>query len=556
MANCGSAAKDIREASDIRAFRFSSDRIGDQDGVVCFVSNGGWLDGNSTAGFRKTIETEFAKIYVFNLRGNARTVGDLNRREGEPIFGATKFGGGSKTPIAIVLLVKRARHKGKAEILYRDIGDYLKRKDKLATIEQVGSFLSPEMNLVHLEPNEYGDWITTRNPLFQTFIPLASEKKFDEATKSAFVVHSRGMATAKDAWLYNFSRGAVLQNMQSMLDYYNSQLNAAEIDYDSTKIGWSGGMLNDRASGRHIAFQKDQVSLALYRPFQKQWLYHGERVIERRYRFDNIFPTADAENRVLCVSGLGGNKDHSCLITDRITDLNCLDAGTQCFPLYWYEEASAEGPLLNANESSNGFVRRDGVSDYIHEEARKKYGGGVTKEDIFYYVYGILHHPKYRETFADDLKKALPRVPMVESADDFRAFSKAGRALADLHLDYEAVHPLPEVKVSENLTNLRVDKMQFLSKDQKHTIRYNGAVTVSNIPSKAYEYVVNGKSAIEWVMERYQVKTDKDSEIVNDPNLYAVETGAANYILNLLLSVIAVSVKTVEIVKALPDTHW
>jgi len=242
-------------------------------------------------------------------------------------------------------------------------------------------------------------------------------------------------------------------------------------------------------------------------------------------------------------------------MTDRIADVQLMANG-QCFPLYWYEEVSDDGPLLGKGSHKGGYVRRDGVSDYILGEAKKKYGGNITKEDILYYVYAILHHPKYRETFADDLKKSLPRIPLVDNSEDFWAFSKAGRELAKLHLDYETVPPLPEVTVTGSKANLRVQKMRFPTKGQKDTIIYNSAVTISNIPSEAYEYVVNGKSAIEWVMERYQIKTDKDSDIKNDPNNYAHEQGTADYILGLLLSVIAVSVKTVEIVKALPDIDW
>ncbi|MDR0499362.1 MAG: DEAD/DEAH box helicase family protein [Holophagales bacterium] len=205
--------------SYIRAFRHATDRLGDRNGIICFVSNGGWLDGNSTAGFRKTIEKEFSKIYVFNLRGNQRTSGELSRREGGKIFGS-----GSRTPVAITLLVKRAGYKGKAEIYYRDIGDKLDREAKLKIIKNFKSFLNLDMKLIRLHPNEHGDWITTRNEAFQTFIPLASEKKFDKDTKSAFLVHSRGLETARDAWVYNFSRATTLKNISGMVDFYNSQL--------------------------------------------------------------------------------------------------------------------------------------------------------------------------------------------------------------------------------------------------------------------------------------------------------------------------------------------
>jgi len=537
--------------SYIRAFRYATDRLGDQDGIICFVSNGGWLDGRNMAGFRKTIENEFAKIYVFNLRGNQRTSGELSRKEGGKIFGS-----GSRTPVAITLLVKRAKHKGNAEIWYRDIGDYLSREEKLATIGRLGSFANPDMGLVRLEPNEHGDWITGRNEAFQTFISLAAEKKFDANTESAFVVHSNGIVSSRDAWVYNFSKSELLKNIGSMVDFYNSQLGKVEIENDPRKISWSRGLKSHREKNKRLALEKEKGSLAIYRPFEKQWLYRGERIVEYPSQWGIFFPLPDTDNRVLCVSGVSETKNFSCLITDKITEYHCLGGMTQCFPLYWYEEASDDGPLLGKGNNKGGYVRRDGVSDYILGEANKKYGGDVTKEDIFYYVYGILHHPKYRETFADDLKKALPRIPLVGSGEDFWAFSKAGRELAKLHLDYEAVPPPRDVTVTGNRTNLRVDKMKFPSKDQKDTIKYNSAVTISNIPPEAYEYIVNGKSAIEWVMERYQIKEDKESKIVNDPNLYSEEAGKPDYILNLLLSVITVSLRTDEIVKSLPEINF
>ena len=535
--------------SYIRAFRFAADRLGDQDGVVCFVSNGGWLDGNSTAGFRKSIETEFAKIYVFNLRGNARTSGELRRKEGGNVFGS-----GTRTPVAITLLVKRTSHKGKAEVLYRDIGDYLTCEDKLIDISRMGTFANPKMELKCLEPNEHGDWITSRNEVFQTFIPLASAKKFDEATKSAFVVHSRGFETARDAWVYNFSKKTLLENMCSMVEFYNSQLGQHEPDYDKKRISWSRALLRYHSQKTEIQFDKSKTALALYRPFCKQSLYFEEKVINFPGQFLQFFPTPETENRVLCVSSIGDTQNFSCLMSQSIVDLHTVGT-TQCFPLYWYEKAEGEGPLLGMGDGGDSYARRDGVSDHILGEAKKKYGGRVTKEDIFHYVYGILHHPKYRAVFADDLKKALPRIPLVESGEDFWAFSKAGRELADLHLNYETVLALPEVEVKGSRSNLRVDKMRFPRKGQRDTIIYNGSITVSNIPDRAYEYVVNGKPAIEWVMERYQVKEDTESGIKNDPNLYAEEIGKPDYILSLLLSVIAVSINTIAIVKKLPEPN-
>ncbi|MCL1893712.1 MAG: DEAD/DEAH box helicase family protein [Holophagaceae bacterium] len=566
--------------SYIRAFRYSTDRLRDNDGIVCFVSNGSWLDGKATTGFRKSIENEFAKIYVFNLRGNQRTSGELSRKEGGKIFGS-----GSRTPVAITLLVKRAGHSGKAEIYYKDIGDYLDRETKLEFISGLKTFANPNMGLVRLMPNEYGDWITERNEEFYTHIPLAPEKKFDEQTESVFVLNSNGMNSQRDVWVWNFSREAAINNASRMVCFYNSQLCNPEPDNDPSKISWTRALRGDFSKRRQINFENDKIALALYRPFQKMQFYHGERMIEVRYRFDNIFPTPSTENRVIEVSGLGGNKDHSVFISSMITDLNCLDAGTQCFPLFYYEknegfdkmetllsealdnrsnQAGAKKKSLpriaadvifdmSTQGISLGYTRKDGISDYILKQATAKYGGDVSKEDIFYYVYGFLHHPKYRETFADDLKKSLPRIPLVDRAGDFWAFSKAGRQLADLHINYEDVPPLPEVKVIGNMANLHVEKMKFLAKDRKDTIIYNSYIRIENIPDIAYKYVVNGKPALEWVMERYQVKTDKDSGITNNPNDYASELGQPDYILNLLLSVIAVSVRTVGVVEGLPS---
>jgi predicted helicase len=229
----------------------------------------------------------------------------------------------------------------------------------------------------------------------------------------------------------------------------------------------------------------------------------------------------------------------------------------QCFPLYYYEENKGTQKGLFDGDESQKFVRRDAISDFILERAKQQYGKTVTKEDIFYYVYGFLHSNEYRETFANDLKKMLPRVPLVETVKDFWAFSKSGRQLAELHLNYETVSPSPDVTVTgDDGKTYTVDKMRFPKKDQKETIHYNSKIMVSNIPAKAYEYVVNGKSAIDWIMERYQVSTHKESGIVNDPNDWAKEVGNPRYILDLLLSIINVSVQTVDIVNSLPHIDF
>jgi predicted helicase len=535
--------------SYFRAFRYATDKL-NGDGVIAFVTNGGWLEGNSMAGFRKSIEREFSKIYVFNLRGNARTSGELRRKEADNVFGS-----GSRAGITITLLVKRASFEGKAEIFYKDIGDYLRREEKLGVLKSMKTFANPELNLARLVPNEYGDWVTSRDKAFQGFPSLEATKKFDTKTQSFFTTYSLGIGTNRDNWVCNFSRPAVSENVRRMVDFYNSQIGRPEPDYDARKIAWSSSLMAVFERGEKIKFEEGRIVNASYRPFVKQNLYIGEKLIHRRGQFHEFFPIVDSKNFLICVSGLGGTKEHSVFIVDRVVDLNCLDAGTQCFPLYYYEESTSKQRDMFSAPAAN-YVRKDGVSDFILAKAREQYGATITKEDIFYYVYGLLHSREYRSKFGDDLKKSLPRIPLVFEGKDFWAFSEAGRKLADLHLNYETVPGLETVEILGDKSKLQVKKMSFEGKNNRNSIIYNTHITIKNIPPRVYEYIVNGKSAVEWVMERYQVKTDKDSGIVNDPNAWAEECGKPDYILQLLLSVRAVSVKTMDIVEGLPKLSY
>ena len=334
-------------------------------------------------------------------------------------------------------------------------------------------------------------------------------------------------------------------------------------------------MIRDAANGIEHSFDSSSVRIGLYRPFTKQYLYFNKAMNWSRYLQPLFFPTTQNKNIIICVSGIGASKGFSALITDQIPNLHTLDTG-QCFPLYWYQEGDIKGnkhyddgtveqaldfERIDAQDQFK-YVRRDGVTDWILSTARKQYGSRVTKEDIFYYVYGILHAPDYRTTFAADLKKSLPRLPLVESPDDFWAFSRAGRSLAELHLGYEHVEPYAGCHTVNSTTsdddaiNYRVDKMRFGKLDSKtadkRIIHYNAGITIENIPLEAYDYVVNGKSAIEWVMERYAVKKDPASRIENNPNDWCREHDDPKYIYNLLLRIITVSLETMKIVRSLP----
>lgn len=544
--------------SYIKAFRWASDRLSKkQGGIIAFVSNASWLDGNAMDGMRKCLEQEFSTIYVFNLRGNQRTSGETSRREGGKIFGS-----GSRTPIAITVLSRNPAHKGKAIIHYHDIGDYLSREEKLAIVARKKSVLNPEMDWTQLHPNAHGDWLNQRNDVFSSFIPLGDKKDKDNR-QTVFAPHySNGLKTQRDAWCYNASKAKLEDNVRHTIDFYNGLVRAKKAkqplpSISDKDISMSRGFQNDLDREREKVLVQTAFRVALYRPFTKMQCYFHPMLNEMVYQMPSMFPTEAQKNVAICVPGIGGNKISSVFISRIIPDLHILDSGTQCFPLYYYKQKSICQPTLFDSKNTAQYTRHDGITDFILERCRTNYSPKVTKEDIFYYVYGLLHSPDYRRTFAADLKKELPRLPLVEKPADFWAFSKAGRALADLHLNYETQPPCSDVVVEgAESGQFQVKKMFFPNKEDKSVIEYNPWIKLTHIPLEAYEYVVNGRSAIEWIMDRYQIRTDKDSGITNDPNDWATEHSKPRYILDLLLSVITVSLETLKIIQGLPKLDF
>lgn len=556
--------------SYIRAFRWASDRIKDE-GVICFVTNGGWVDGNTMDGFRKTLQDEFSDVYVFNLRGNQRTSGEISRKEGGKVFGS-----GSRSSVAITLLVKRKGHVGRAKVLYHDIGDYLTREQKLDIVTNFCSYKN--MPWAELQPNAHHDWINQRSGDFNEFVP------FNDEPSAIFSFRSRGVETSRDDWAYNASEESLAANIGRLIDFYNVQLEQHRaaiqavgsakdkekkasqlIDTNAKKIKWTRGLIAHLARDRKGTFDAAKIGKAAYRPFCQSWIYYDQQFNE--YFKEKLYPSAHHKNLVIIVPGPGEDRPFSALVTNALPNLHLLHGG-QCFPLHWYEKAGEQvaQAWLSFDEPAghaevNGYVKKDGITDVALANFRKQYGDAtITKEDIFYYCYSVLHSPEYREHYASDLKKVLPRVPYVT---DFRAFEKAGRDLAKLHLDYETVEPWPvteEAKPKGDLNDLayyRIEKMRFASKGGREKDRgvivFNSRITIKSIPEEAYDYMVNGKSAIEWVMDRYQVTKDKVSAIVDDPNDWCREHNDPAYILNLLKRVIRVSMETVKIVGGLPS---
>lgn len=527
----------------IRAFRWATDRI-EENGIISFITNGAYIDNKGMDGFRKCLLEEFSSIYVFNLRGNQRTSGEMSKKEGGKIFGS-----GSRTPVAITCLIKN-KNKGKdGYIHYYDIGDYLTREQKLSIIKKFENVSNIEWKMI--KPDQNNDWINKKSDKFGKFIPLINKEN------SVFTISSSGVTTARDYWVYNFNKSSLLNNMNKMIDTYNMEVKKNlmnindiknSVTKDETKISWSRALLNSLRNGKEKYLDCNKVTEALYRPFCKEYFYYSLDFNECQYKTRRIFKE---KNPTIIINGTSSGKDFSCLMTDKVFNFHTLST-SMAFPLYYYDDTESNQTSFMINEN-----KYDGISNWIYEKVIEKYENkSVAKEDVFYYVYGILHSKDYRETFKFDLKKSLPSIPLVDNYEDFIKFSKSGKKLADLHLNYEKISPYKDCEIIKNNDNYKVIKMKFGKNKDKSIIQYNDNIIIKNIPSKAYEYVVNGKSAIEWIMERYAITTDKKSGIVNDPNDWCKKVNDEKYIFNLLLRIINVSVKTVDIINSLPKLNF
>ncbi|MEL6324186.1 MAG: type ISP restriction/modification enzyme, partial [Pseudomonadota bacterium] len=569
--------------SYVRAIRWASDRLGEHGGVVAFITNGGFLDGKATAGIRRCLIEEFSDLRIFNARGNANTSGERRRKESGNIFGE-----GTKATIAVFLLTKRPGAARAGAIHYHDIGDYLSRDEKLRIVRKFGSAggIEEAGGWIRIEPDEHGDWINQRDTSFDEFLPIGDKSK--GAEPSLFDLYSLGVVTNRDAWAVNSSRSDLLTNIGRLVESYElsrsilhrrstgNQSDGRVRVNDPRKIAWTRSLSRDLDNNKSLATDADRPVLATYRPFTSRWLYFDPRLNEMVYRIPYIYPDAEVRTRAISLSAVGHKGEFSLLMVDRPPALHSADmAGSQCFPLHYYEAPDEdEGtPDLFGDPNGPSLVRRDGITDegLAHFQAAWL-GEAINKEGLFHYVYGLLHSPDYRSRYADNLKKALPRIPAVASVEDYRAFRDAGRELAELHVGYEEVEPFPSTYrqgdprtwvVNDPEAFYRVEKMRFGGKRpnlDRTTIHYNDRITLTDIPEAAYRYVVNGKSAIEHVMERqsvtkdaYNPKTNKGSDIVNDANRFAIETvGDPEYPLTLLRRVITVSLETMKIVDALP----
>lgn len=540
--------KDIRETYGnkgssfdyfVLALRWASNRI-KEDGIVAFVINGSFIDGKSSVGLRKCLLDDFSSVYCFDLRGN---ISKHDPKEGENVFGQA-----CGRHIAIIVLIKNKRAKHKGRLFYYDIGDSLKEKEKLSIIEEFKHYQSiPWVNVV---PNNYGDWINQREDMnkYDSFLQIGGAK----SGNSIFIDRSLGVNTARDAWVYGFSKKSVENQMRETIDFYNSQVGIRQVDFNNPKkIKWSNVLLTNQQKGLKHEFCADAVRVAMFRPFCKQYLYL-DRFFVHSVGGLRFFSNPQDENLAIFLQGNSSHDDFSAIMVNMIPDLSLIDKG-KCYPLYAYSR-SGNNSLL-----SNGDDRDFNISDEMLKQFQCKYKGAIiSKEDIFFYVYGVLHSLDFKTKYAIHLNKDEARIPFAKSSADFTHFVDSGRKLANLHLNYEYVEEYPvKVDVKSETTDcpycVEKQRMSF-GKHQglvdKTVIRFNKYITISNIPLEAYEYRVKGKSAIESFRDAYCVKTDSKTGIKKDPNEWSDDP---KYILSLLKRVITVSVESMKIVRALPN---
>ena len=548
------------------AIRWSSDRLGTQ-GVIAFVVNGSFIDGNAEAGLRACLADEFSHLYVFNLRGNARTSGDLRRKEAGNVFGH-----GSRTPVAIMVLVRDPAHQGPGQIHYKDIGDYLSREQKLQQVQKFGSIAGiADWQLI--QPDEHHDWLDQRDPAYQQLMPLGFREAKSRKLLTPNVVtrlYSQGFNAAGDAWSWNYNQSQLGAQIRNLIVYYEGQRRRVETGELSVhqatrnsrtdRIRWHDGLKRRLERNQEILFSPDNIRLGMYRPFVKQHVSFDRQLVWSAYQQPSIFPTPEAQNKIIGVTGTGSSKQFSSLITDVIPDYQTIFNG-QWFARWRYEahdpnSSDAWTRTGDDNlETVPGYRRIDNITDWCSQQFRTQYPDlQITKDDIWHYVYGLLHAPDYRELYREDLSKDLPRIPF---APDFGAFRDAGAELAALHLGYEtcAQYEL-RVEVGSNppgAYRLGDRPMQWggtRKEPDRSILHVTSAVTLHGIPDGAHAYVVNGRTPLEWAVDRLYIRRDKESGIVNDPNAWFADNPAD--LVAHLRRLVHVSVETTRIVDALP----
>ncbi len=531
--------------SYIRAIRWASDRLLDE-GIICFVTNNGFLDGYTAAGLRKTLLKEFSSVSVLNLRGNSGIGGDIARKEGSNVFPI-------RVGVSILMLVRKKGAPPATSINYFSTADYATKEDKLELLNSTNAYI--DLPLEQIVPNDAGDWLNQRSKQFGDFIPLHAAKG-ETAQHPIFNLTGHGLKTNRDSWVYNFSRSKLISNVNQMIEVFNAHVEAGQdaksLDLDPKKISWSRGLIGRLARQKRLEFEDGALRQAVYRPFYKTWVYFDKSLSEVTSCLADVFPVTKDKGEGFFTTAPGSGHEFSVLAVGELPDHSLWGSGGgKFFPRYFFESDSDSEGQISLFESNGG--RRDNIFTSATELFSAKYGKDISSDDLYFYVYGVLHSNSYRAMFKADLQKSLPRIPYLK---DFDGYRDIGKRLYELHKNYDEVEPYPlEIDITgkaSSVTKMKYAKGSAKNPGDKSSIIVSPTCTVSGIPEEAHQYFLASRSAIEWIIGRYQVKTDKDSGITNDPNDWSETAGNPNYILDLLGRVVRVSVETIDLIGHLP----
>lgn len=502
--------------SYIRAMRWAADRL-NEHGVIAFISNSSYLDGVAMDGMRQSLELEFDFIYIIDLKGQIRR----RSREQAKIEGGNIFN--IMTGVAIIILVKLG-HKSdsKGKIYYYNLGNSLTRLQKIEKLVELNS-IEGITDYRLILPNEKFDWINQRNSDFNTLIKIGDKKSED----ALFIDYTGGIKTGRDAWTTNFSKNIVVQSMKNSVQYYQENLGNINVyNENSSRISWTRSLKQRFEKNQELSFNSNRIYVGMYRPFTKKYFYYDPNWTDQQYKMSKVFPENHSQNILISMSNKTEGKEMTCLVTNVLPDVNLFAGGSQNLPKYLFDNL--------------------GKYSSIRESVLNKLNG-LELDTVIPYIYGVFHSKEFRNKYHMDLSKEFPRIPNLKNKNKI---IKIGKQLMDIHLNYEEVPVYKDVDIKMSAQpSYKVTKMKFIKKDDRSSIVFNNDITISNIPEKAYSYMVNGRSAIEWIMDQYQVKTDKRSGITDDPNDYSDDE---KYIFNLLLRIINVSMQTVDLVNSLP----
>jgi predicted helicase len=520
-------------------FRWATDRLQGRDGVVCLVTNNSFLDQTAFDGMRKNLQQDFTRIYHLDLHGNVR--------KNPKLSGTTHNVFGIQIGVGVTIAIRSSQHDTR-KLYYCRVPENWRKTEKLAFITEHETISSIDWSELH--PDEKYTWITEgMHSEFATFLPMGmkeAKSTRNSEVKVIFKTYSLGVSTNRDSVVYDFNRQRLQTRVKQFIDDYNAEVfhwirdgRPENVDnfvrYD--RIKWSRNLKRDLRNERYAQFDTNAIRQSIYRPFTHKYLYFADMLNDERGTTGTFFPTAisETENKVISLTDLGSEKPFMAFVSNVLPDLHLVGAGagTECFPYYTYAE--------------DGSNWRENITDWALAQFQAKHGPDVTKWDIFHHVYALLHHPQYRERYAENLKRDLPHIPLLHRVEAFQACVEIGKRLMELHLHYEQAreYPLQEIENSDVPFSYRVEKMR-LTPDRAALV-VNASLTLAGIPPQCFSYRLGNRSALEWVIDQYQVSEDKRSGIVSDPNNLDDE----EYIVRLVRQVVTVSLETVQAVDEL-----